>query len=284
MTRSRPCSSFMWRSPGDKGPQQLMDLELTGKHALVTGASEGIGRAIVEALAAEGCDVAFCSRRQQVLEGVAAEIAGRTGRRLVPMAADMAKPDEITTFVKGAAEQLGGLDIVVNNAGSSIFAEFDDVPDERWLSDIELKLVGYVRTIRAALPYLRRQGGRIVNVAGNAGRQPLPYHLPGGSANAGILNLTVSLGQYLAPDGIRVLCCAMGPVRTARFVKQIRANAERWGVSDEEAERRFTDELPLKYVPSPDEIAKVIVFLASSASGYMTGTTVTVDGGITRGI
>jgi 3-oxoacyl-[acyl-carrier protein] reductase len=261
-----------------------MDLELTGKRALVTGASEGIGRAVVESLAAEGCDVAFCSRRQDVLDAVAAEVAARTGRRLFPLRADLSQPSDIEDFVNGAADRLGGVDVLVNNAGASIFAEFDDVPDERWLADIELKLVGYVRTIRAALPYLRRQGGRIVNVAGNAGRQPLPYHLPGGSANAGILNLTVSLGQYLAPDGVRVLCCAMGPVRTARFVKQIRANAKRWGVGDEEAERRFTDELPLKYVPSPDEIARVIVFLASPASGYMTGTTVTVDGGITRGI
>jgi 3-oxoacyl-[acyl-carrier protein] reductase len=261
-----------------------MDLELTGKRALVTGASEGIGRAVVEALAVEGCDVAFCSRRQDVLDAVAAEVAALTGRRLFPLRADLSQPSDIEDFVNGAADRLGGVDVLVNNAGASIFAEFDDVPDERWLADIELKLVGYVRTIRAALPYLRRQGGRIVNVAGNAGRQPLPYHLPGGSANAGILNLTVSLGQYLAPDDVRVLCCAMGPVRTARFEKQIRANAERWGVGDEEAERRFTDELPLKYVPSPDEIAKVIVFLASPASGYMTGTTVTVDGGITRGI
>ena len=261
-----------------------MDLELAGKRALVTGASEGIGRAVVELLAAEGCDVAFCSRRLEVLEEMAEELGARTGRRLVPIRADMSELADINGFVATAAERLGGIDIVVNNAGASVFAEFEDVPDDRWLSDIELKLVGYVRTIRAALPFLRRQGGRIVNVAGNAGRQPLPYHLPGGSANAAILNLTVALGQHLAGDGIRVLACAMGPVRTARFVKQIQANAKRWGVSEEEAERRFTDELPLKYVPSPEEIARVIVFLASSGAAYMTGTTVTVDGGITRGI
>jgi NAD(P)-dependent dehydrogenase (short-subunit alcohol dehydrogenase family) len=144
--------------------------------------------------------------------------------------------------------------------------------------------MGYVRTIRAALPHLRRQGGRIVNVGGNAGRQPLPYHLPGGSANAAILNLTVALGQHLARDRIHVLTCAMGPVRTARFVKQIAANARRWGISEEEAEQRFLDELPLGYVPSVEEIAGIIAFLASPRAAYMTGTTVTVDGGITRGI
>ena len=261
-----------------------MDLRLTDKRALVTGASEGIGRAVVESLAREGCDVAFCSRRQAALDEVADTVGARTGRRLFPVRADMSKLADVDGFVTTAAERLGGIDIVVNNAGASIFAEFEDIPDERWLSDIELKLMGYVRTIRAALPHLRRQGGRIVNIGGNAGRQPLPYHLPGGSANAAILNLTVSLGQHLAPDGIHVLTCAIGPVRTARFVKQISANAKRWGVSDEEAERRFVDELPLGYVPSVEEVADVVTFLASPRAAYMTGTTVTVDGGITRGI
>ena len=240
-----------------------MDLELTGKRALVTGASEGIGRAVVEALAAEGCDVAFCARRQGPLDELARSVAERTGRRTVPVSADMSKREDIERFVATAADQLGGVDILVNNAGASIFAEFEDIPDDRWLADIELKLVGYVRTIRAALPHLRRQRGRIVNIGGNAGRQPLPYHLPGGSANAAILNLTVALGQHLAGDGVRILTCAMGPVRTARFVKQIHANAVRWGIGDEEAEKRFTDELPLGYVPTPEELADVIVFLAS---------------------
>jgi NAD(P)-dependent dehydrogenase (short-subunit alcohol dehydrogenase family) len=261
-----------------------MDLGLTGKRAVVTGASEGIGRAVVQALAREGCDVAFCARRKEALDETARALAAETGRRLFPVPADMSVRADIEAFVSTGAELLGGIDIVVNNAGASIFAEFDDVPDERWLSDIELKLMGYVRTIRAALPYLRRQGGRIVNVGGNAGRQPLPYHLPGGSANAAILNLTVALGQHLARDRIHVLTCAMGPVRTARFVKQIAANARRWGISEEEAEQRFLDELPLGYVPSVEEIAGIIAFLASPRAAYMTGTSVTVDGGITRGI
>jgi 3-oxoacyl-[acyl-carrier protein] reductase len=261
-----------------------MDLGLTDKRALVTGASEGIGRAVVELLAAEGCDVAFCARRREPLEEVARSVAERTGRRLFPIPADMSKLADVNAFVATAAERLGGIDILVNNAGASIFAELEDIPDERWLADLELKLIGYVRAIRASLPHLRRQGGRIVNIGGNAGRQPLTYHLPGGSANAGILNLTVSLGQHLAGDRIHVLGCAIGPVRTARFVKQIHANAERWGVSDAAAERRFVDELPLKYVPTPEDVANVVVFLASNRAAYMTGTTVTVDGGITRGI
>ena len=262
-----------------------MDLKLTGKRAIVTGASEGIGRAVVEELAAEGCDVAFCARRGDLLEEIAEQAAAKTGRRLVPLVADLSRREAIDQFVEQAESELGGIDIVVNNAGASIFAELMDVPDERWLQDIELKLMSYVRTSRAAIPHLRKAGGgRIVHVGGNGGRQPMPYHLPGGASNAAILNFTVSLASYLAKDRIHVLNCAPGPVRTARFIKQVTANAELWGVDFEEAEKRFTDETPLGYIPTQEEIAGVIVFLASERAAYMTGTTVTVDGGITRGI
>jgi NAD(P)-dependent dehydrogenase (short-subunit alcohol dehydrogenase family) len=262
-----------------------MDLGLKGRRAVVTAASEGIGRAVVERLAEEGCDVAFCARRQQLLDDIAERTASATGRRLVPIVADVTQREEIDAFVVRAAEELGGIDIVVNNAGASLFAELFDIPDERWLQDIELKLMSYVRTIRAAIPHMREAGGgRIVNVGGNGGRQPMSYHLPGGASNAAVLNLTVSLASYLAKDQIHVLTCAPGPVRTARFVKQIAANAKLWGVPPEEAERRFVADCPLGYVPTPEDVAGVIVFLASPRAAYMTGTTVTVDGGITRGI
>jgi NAD(P)-dependent dehydrogenase (short-subunit alcohol dehydrogenase family) len=262
-----------------------VDLGLRGKAAIVTGASEGIGRAVVEALAAEGADVAFCARRQPVLDEVAEAVGAATGRRLVPIAADVSRLAEVERFVAAAADALGGIDVVVNNAGASVFAELLDIPDERWMADLELKLMSYVRTSRAAIPHLRRRGGgRIVNVGGNAGRQPLPYHLPGGASNAAILNLTVALGKALARDRIHVLTCAPGPVRTARFAKQLAANARRWGVSLAEAEERFVAELPLGYVPSAEEVAGVVAFLASPRAAYMTGTTVTVDGGLTHGI
>jgi 3-oxoacyl-[acyl-carrier protein] reductase len=262
-----------------------MDLELEGRRAIVTGASEGIGRSVVEALAGEGCDVAFCARRKELLDEIVERTGPASGRRLLPIAADLTKRDEIDAFVARAADELGGIDIVVNNAGASIFAELFDIPDDRWLQDIELKLMSYVRTTRAAIPFLRAAGGgRIINVGGNGGRQPMSYHLPGGASNAAVLNLTVSLASYLAKDRIHVLTCAPGPVRTARFVKQIAANAEVWGVTPEEAEQRFVADCPLGYIPTPEDIAGVIVFLASPRAAYMTGTTVTVDGGLTRGI
>ncbi len=262
-----------------------MDLRLENKRAIVTGASEGIGRAVVEYLAAEGCDVAFCARRQELLDEVADSVRAATGRRLFPVSTDLMERDAIDAFVERAAQELGGIDIVINNAGASIFAQLFEVPDERWLQDIELKFMSYVRTSRAAIAHLRAAGGgRIINVAGNGGRQPIPYHLPGGASNAAILNFTVSLANYLAPDRIHVITCAPGPVRTARLVKQIAANAELWGIAFDEAEQRFTADCPLGYIPSAEDVAGVIAFLASERAAYMTGTTVTVDGGITRGI
>jgi 3-oxoacyl-[acyl-carrier protein] reductase len=260
-----------------------MDLGITGKRAIVSGASEGIGRAAVLTLAAEGADVAFCARRMDMLEELADEVRERYGRTAVPIQADLSTLEGCEAFVAAAAEGLGGIDIVVNNAGTSMFGRLEDVPDERWLDDINLKLLGYVRVSRAALPHMGT-GGRIVHVGGNAGRQPLPYHLPGGAANAALLNFTRSLAEHVAPRGIHVIVCAPGPVKTQRFVKQIQANADSWGISWDEAEKRFTDELPLKYVPTAEEVADVITFLTSPRAAYMTGTCVTVDGGITKGI
>lgn len=260
-----------------------MDLGLNGKRAIVSGASEGIGRAAVLTLAAEGADVAFCARRLEPLEELAAEVRERFGRTAVPIQADLSSLAGCEGFVAAAVKGLGGVDIVVNNAGTSMFGRLEDVPDERWLDDIQLKLLGYVRVSRAALEHMGT-GGRIIHVGGNAGRQPLPYHLPGGAANAALLNFTRSLAEHVAPRGIHVIICAPGPVRTQRFVKQIAANAAAWGVTQEEAEARFVDELPLKYVPSAEEVADILTFLASPRAAYMTGTCVTVDGGITKGI
>jgi NAD(P)-dependent dehydrogenase (short-subunit alcohol dehydrogenase family) len=260
-----------------------MDLQLTGRRALVTGASEGLGRAVVLALAEEGCDVAFCARRADALEQVADDARRVGSGRFVPIPADVSKLGDIQRCVEQAVEAFGGVDILVNNAGASGFGRLFEVPDERWLPDIELKMLGYVRFARELIPHMP-SGGRVVNVAGNGGRQPLRYHLPGGVANAGILNFTGALAQEVAADGIHVIAVAPGPIRTARLERVFDNLAEEWGTTVAEAEERYVEALPLKRVPSAEEVAGVIVFLASDRAAYMTGTTVTIDGGITAGI
>ena len=262
-----------------------MDLLLSGKRAIVTGASAGIGRAVVEALAAEGCDVAFCARREQLLDEIAQNTQESSGCRLIPIRADLTQRSAIDGFVARAAKSLGGIDLVINNGGVATFSELFDIPDGPWQQNAELRLMSYVRTARAAIPHLRNAGGgRIINVTGNSGRQPIPYHRPGGASTAAIVNLTDSLATYLAKDRIHVLTCSPGPVRTACLVDQLAMNAKLWQVSVEEAERRFAADCPLGYIPSAADIAGVITFLASPRAAYMTGATVTADGGVTRGM
>lgn len=262
-----------------------MDLQIAGKRALVTGASEGIGLATAELLAQEGCHVALSARRADVLASECDRLSSRYGVTAVPAPADLSSLAGCEQAMAAAVAGLGGLDILVNNAGASVFATFEDIPDERWVGDLELKLVGYARLTRLALPAFREAGGgRVVNVAGNAGKQPLPYHMPGGAANAGVLNLTKSVSLQVGREGIYVNAVCPGPVRTARYDKMLERLARDWGVTTAEAETRYLEELPLPFVPTSEEVAATIVFLASPRAAYVNGTSIIVDGGITRGI
>jgi 3-oxoacyl-[acyl-carrier protein] reductase len=262
-----------------------VDLRLRGRRALVTGASAGIGRAVVRALAVEGCNVAFCARRAEPLAELAAQVSGTAGRRAVPVVADMTRPADVERFIAEAADALGGIDILVNNAATSTLGTISEVSDEQWSYDLDVKLLGYVRACRAALPHLRAAGGgRILNVTGNAARQPIAQQMSGGAATAAVLNFTVALAAQVAADGIHVIAVAPGPVLTPRVEAQAQALAQRLGVTVQEAVGRMGRELPLGRIPEAAEIAGIVAFLASERAAYMTGTTVTVDGGISRGI
>lgn len=262
-----------------------MDLEIAGKRALVTGASDGLGLATARGLAAEGVNVVLCARRRELLDEHSTRIREEFGVEASGVAADLSSLEGCESAMAGAVKALGGLDILVNNAAASMFAGFDDLPDEQWLPDIELKLMGYVRMTRLALEQLRKAGGgRIVNVAGNAGKQPLPFHMSGATANAGVLNFTKSLSLQVGAEGIFINAICPGPVLTARLNKQFIRNAEDWGITIEEASARYIADLPLPFVPTAEEVANTVIFLASPKAAYINGTSVTIDGGITRGI
>lgn len=262
-----------------------MDLGIAGKVAIVTGASEGLGYATAKLLLEEGARVAICSRRPDAIEAAAAELRAATGGEVIGVAADMSSLEDVRRFVAAVDSHFGRIDILVNNAGASIFASFFDIPDESWMKDITLKLIGYVRMCREVIPVMKRNGGgRIVNVAGNAGKQPLTYHMPGAAANAGILNLTKSLSEQVAADGVIINAVSPGPIETARMRKNFERLALDWSCSLDEARRRYSKDLPLAYIPGPDEIANTIVFLCSAKAAYITGASLTIDGGITKGI
>lgn len=262
-----------------------MDLGLKGKRALISGASDGIGLAAAELLAEEGVDVALVARRANVLKEGCDSIASKTGVKAVPLAADLSDKSVFDAVVNDAVDELGGLDILINNAGASSFGGFGDITDEQWVADINLKLFGFIRMTRAALPHLLKTGsGRIVNVAGNSGKQALEYHMPGAAANAAILNFSKSLSLQVGAQGVIINTVCPGPVRTARLVKQFAANARDWNCTPEEAEERFLAGLTLPYIPSARDIAYSIAFLASPRAAYLNGTTITNDGGITRAV
>ena len=266
-----------------------MDLGLTGRRALVTGASEGIGRGVVLALAEEGCDVAFCARRREPLEALATEVRERFGRRAVPVAADLTRADDCARAVAEAAAGLGGgLELLVNNAGASVLGSFDEVDDDAWWGGVELKLHGYVRVTRAALPHLRaaaRGSAAVVNIAGNTGKFPWSQSMSGGAANAAVMNVTVALAQEVAADGVRVVCLAPGGVDTQRFrMRVLPAVAAERGITVEEARATYVASLPLARIASPEEIGGVVAFLASPRAANLTGTTLVYDGGLTSGL
>jgi NAD(P)-dependent dehydrogenase (short-subunit alcohol dehydrogenase family) len=261
-----------------------VELGLDGGVVLVTGGSSGIGAAVAEALIREGARVSITARRQAPLDAVAAAL-GMHGGNAIAVAGDMGSTSDVERVVAATVARFGGLDVVVNNAGSSVFAPLEEVSDERWLADLNTKLIGYVRCTRTAIPHLERsQRACIVNIGGNAGRQPLQYHLPGGAANAGILNFTQAMGQYLGPKGIRVVGIAPGLVETPRLEKQIPAQAAHWNMSVPEARERMVADIPIRRISTADDIADLVCFLASPRAGQITGTTVTIDGGYTRGI
>jgi NAD(P)-dependent dehydrogenase (short-subunit alcohol dehydrogenase family) len=262
-----------------------MDYGLKDKIALITGGSEGIGAATAEILAQEGAKVAICSRSLQSQEELRKKIKEKVGTEIEICSADFSNPNDIDNFIESMAEKMGGVDILVNSVGSSKFGSFDDIPDDSWVSDINLKLLGTVRACRAVLPHMRKMsGGRIINVAGNSGKQPYNWHFPGGAANAALLNFTNALSQEVIKDKILVTAVCPGPVETRRLQKQLKALSEIWKMPLDQAKKSFYDDCPLKRAATPEEIGHLIAFLASDKATYISGTAITIDGGITRGI
>lgn len=256
-----------------------MDLELKGKRALVTGGSRGIGRATAMELLREGADVAIAARERAGLAEAVAELAERTGRRPITIQADCTVHAEVTRMI---AEAVAGLDILVNSVGAARGGHFLDLSEADWQDSLESKLMGEIRCCREALPLLRAARGVIVNVIGHRGRQPEGRALPAGVTNAGLINFTVGLAQEEARYGVRVVGVNPGPVDTRRIHGIFETEARLLGVSVAIARERWLSQVPLARMARPEEIAAVIVFLASERASFVSGTVVQVDGAATR--
>ena len=253
-----------------------MDLSLAGKVAIVGGASQGIGFAIARLLAAEGARVAIVARRREALERAAETIGSET----LAIAADIRKADDCGRIVATAHAHFGRLDVLVNNDGAPPLGSFSEFDDVAWGKAVEQNLMSVVRLTRHAIPHLRAAGGgSIVNITALSVLQPMPRFGLSVATWAGVLGYAKTLSLEVAADNITVNTICPGRIATGRLTT---VNAQRAAESGSEA-AVFSEEMrrmvPLGRVGTTDEIASVVVFLCSRRGGYVTGTTIPVDGG-----
>jgi 3-oxoacyl-[acyl-carrier protein] reductase len=256
-----------------------MDLGLGGKVALVTGGSEGIGRATAQELAAEGARVAICARRADALEEAAGAIRTATGGEVLAVTADVRRPEDIERVVQETRTRLGPITLLVNNAGTSAAASVEKVSDAEWYADLDLKLMAAVRTSRLVIPMMREAGGgRIVNVTAVAGKQPGPNSLPTSVSRAAGIALTKEMSKELAKDNILVNTVCIGLIKSGQITRAARARFGQDG-DLEAAFRQMGAGVPLGRVGEAEEAAAVITFLLSARASYVTGVAINIDGG-----
>lgn len=257
-----------------------MDLKLTGKTALVTGGSEGIGKGIALALAREGVDVAICARRKRPLDAAASEIAKETGRKILAIPADLTKDDDAKNFVAQGSARLGRVDIMINNAGSAPGGVIEHLSEADWAQALQLKFMGYVRCLRYVLPIMLNQGGgRVINLIGNDGVKPSYWEIAPGAANAAGQNLTLSLAGQYGKHNISFCAVNPGPVRTERWVGLVKAMSRDMKLSYEQADRLAPGSIPMGRIAEVDEVANLVVMLASPLMHMVNGTMIEIDGG-----
>ena len=253
-----------------------MDLQLARKRVLITGGSKGIGRAIAEVFASEGCDVLLVARDVSALEEAAAAVRAKFPVTVSTKAADLSTDDA----VRAVADWAGDVDILVNNAGAIPPGTLTSIDDAAWRKAWDLKVFGYISLSRAVYPMMAaRKHGVIVNVIGAAGQWLPPAYLAGATGNAALMAFTKALARGSHADGIRVVAINPGPVETKRLETMQRANAVR-DLGDAERWREMFATMPFGRPAKPVEIANAVAFLASPLSGYTSGTVLTIDGGV----
>ena len=261
-----------------------MELGLGGQNAIVTGASRGIGRAIAIELAREGMRVALTARDQSGLEATAQQLTGLGAPAPVVVARDLTRPEAAGEIVEEALEALGALDLLVNNAGATKRGAFLELDDADHLDGFALKYHGARRMCRHAWPHLKGRGGRIVNIIGAGARTPSADFTVGGPVNSALLNFTKALAALGLDDGIRVNAINPGPIETGRLTNWIERTAQEKGIDVDEARRIWLERAGLTRFGRPEEIGRLVAFLASDQSGFVHGASVDIDGGVTRGI
>ncbi len=261
-----------------------MDLQLNGKKAFVAGSSRGLGYAVARRLAMEGCAVALNGRDPEKLARSARDLAEETGVQVIPVPGDVTDPALAPQLIRQSAQTLGGLDLLVTNAGGPPAGKFEDFDDDAWEQAVELSFLSHVRLIRAALPYLRESAAPgILTVTSISVKEPLPGLILSNSVRLATIGLTKSLSQELAAEGIRVNSILPGWTATERVQELMAHRAKVNGTAIEAEFQKQSAVIPLGRMGTPDEFANAAVFLLSPAAGYITGVMLQVDGGLYHG-
>jgi NAD(P)-dependent dehydrogenase (short-subunit alcohol dehydrogenase family) len=255
-----------------------MDLKLTGKVAIVTGASRGIGSAIAETLSAEGMRLVLAARSRDALESLSAALP--TESLVQPI--DLRLPEAAGLVVQAALERFGQLDLLVNNAGATQRGDFLTLSDDQWAEGYALKFFGAMRLCRAAWTHLQASRGSIVNIIGIGGRTGSAEFAIGGTVNAALMNLTKVLADRGIKDGVRVNAVNPGSIATERLQIRIHALMQEKNLDEEQAIRQMASKLGIARFGKPEEIARAVAYLASPQAEYIQGAILDVDGGATR--
>ncbi|WP_266076292.1 SDR family NAD(P)-dependent oxidoreductase [Haladaptatus caseinilyticus] len=247
----------------------LDQFSVAGKTVIITGSSSGIGRVVAERFAEDGANVVVCSREHANVAPVAEEIEASDGPgHALAVECDVTDREAVAALVTATVEEFGSLDVLVNNAGASFMAGFDDISSNGWQKIVDINLAGTYHCTQSASEALKRDsGGAVINIASVAGQQGSPYMSHYGAAKAGVINLTRSLAFEWAGSGVRVNCVAPGFVATEGLESQM-------GISANDVERESVE----RRVGLSEEIADVVQFLASPASSYVVGETITAAG------
>jgi 3-oxoacyl-[acyl-carrier protein] reductase len=258
-----------------------MDLHLDGKSVVVTAASKGLGKAIAMAFAKEKARVLLSSRNEKALKAAMEEIKKETGNENIDYAVcDMKNETDIKELINKAVEWNGTVDVLINNAGGPPAGSFMSMSDEDWYHAFELNLLSFVRTTRAAVPYMKKQQrGHIVNLASSSIKQSIDNLVLSNTMRPGIVGLSKTLAQELSEDNILVNTVGPGTIKTDRIQELNEVRAEKEQISVEELTRKTEESIPMRRFGRPEEFANAVVFLASGANTYITGQSLIVDGG-----
>jgi 3-oxoacyl-[acyl-carrier protein] reductase len=257
-----------------------MDLGLQDKVAVVAAASQGLGRAVATALAAEGARVAICSRSQERVEAAAKEIRAQTGAEVLAVTADVTREEDVERFVGAVVKRWGTVHVCVVNAGGPPAKSFAEITLEDWQNAVNLNLMSAVHFSRAVLPRMQAQKwGRLIFLTSVAVKQPIDGLLLSNAVRSGVTGLAKSLANEYGRANVLVNTVCPGYTRTERLQELIDALSTRKGISKKEVVQGWTAQIPLGRVGEPEELAALVAFLASERASYITGSSIAVDGG-----